>query len=409
VTGTPPERRVRVLVVAASNAEVIILRRLLLQATASTWQVEHAASLNTASDRMAAERFHVALVDAALAPGDPERLLGRLHRTAHGPPILLLAGCVDETWARRAVQSGAEDVLERGAFDAARLVRAIDAAMARRRRTAHERDTARQLDTRLAASDSWRRSLERALHTSADALLLTERARPGAVVWANRAFERVAGPVTAGATSWFDDLVADPDRDALLDAVRASVATDRVVRHARRGGPTRDLHVALTPADAEGLVLVTARDVTHTVRAERAATLAREVIAHGLDAPAHAVVRDAVTGLQQVIGGVCGCVPRDMGPPVVAGDATHALDTLVRDFVDRSDGAVGTLLERPLDLVRDRALRHAGFASAWLWHTGSVGVLVALRTGASPAPSIDRDAFTNVAGLLAWIGERAGA
>ena len=396
MTRLEPERRIRVLLVTASDAEAMIIVGMLRSAQASSYMIERAHSTDDATDRLSTERFHAVLVDAALEPGDPGRLLGRMHRTAHGPPILVVAGCVDEVWARRALQGGADDVLERGTYDSARLIRAIDASVTRRRRAVQLGEQARRLDARLADASDYRHALEKALTLAADGMALTRRDAPGHIDWCNAAFEQLADTSAESSVPWFEVLDPADARTELIDAIRVGTQWSRRMR-----ARTRDLDLHVSPSGPTGLTLISIRDVTREERVLRADRARQAILDQLLDgASIDEVVTTSVVGLDQLLEGACCLVPTAPGAPIRGGLRTEPLDDDIRRLGAPGHVPPRELVERPLDVSHGRALRALGYSRVWLWDTVDHGVLVALRPTDPSWDSLDRPLFTQSASLL---------
>jgi hypothetical protein len=115
----------RALLIEDNPADAHLFGELLREAGAWRLQLTHAATLAEALDRLAAEKFDVALVDLSLPDASGIEAIERLHDQFPGLPLVVLTGLDDEATAIRAVREGAQDYLVKGQTDGHLLVRAM--------------------------------------------------------------------------------------------------------------------------------------------------------------------------------------------------------------------------------------------------------------------------------------------
>ncbi|ELZ24411.1 signal-transducing histidine kinase [Halosimplex carlsbadense 2-9-1] len=101
----------------------------------------HAETLTDGRDRLRSAQYDVVLLDLGLPESDG---IGTLHAVTdldHEVPVIVLTGLEKTEVAVEAIQSGAQDYLEKGDIDADRLVRSLRYAVERHE---HERALARR-------------------------------------------------------------------------------------------------------------------------------------------------------------------------------------------------------------------------------------------------------------------------
>lgn len=96
-------------------------------------EVANAASLAEERRLLEAAQFDLLLVDLELPDSQGLDTFALLHDLNRNLPIVVLTGLVDETVAMEAMCRGAQDYLEKAAFDSRTLSRAIRYAIERQR------------------------------------------------------------------------------------------------------------------------------------------------------------------------------------------------------------------------------------------------------------------------------------
>ncbi|MGB7760778.1 MAG: response regulator [Bryobacteraceae bacterium] len=121
-----------VLLIEDNPGDARLVQEMLAEAEANSFRVHTAASLVTALDALAHEKFDVALVDLSLPDSNGLETLLTVQRHAPGLPIVALTGLKSDSMALAAVQQGAQDYLVKGTLTTESLVRALQYAMMRR-------------------------------------------------------------------------------------------------------------------------------------------------------------------------------------------------------------------------------------------------------------------------------------
>ena len=124
---TPP---IRVLLVEDNPGDARLIQELLAEAGAP-FELEAAARLSTALERLSNESFQLVLVDLSLPDSHGIDTFHRVFAHAPNVPLIVLSGLDDEALALRTVQEGAQDYLVKGHVDHHTLVRAMRYAVKR--------------------------------------------------------------------------------------------------------------------------------------------------------------------------------------------------------------------------------------------------------------------------------------
>jgi diguanylate cyclase (GGDEF)-like protein len=120
--------RITALLVEDNPADARLVRELL---TGGTVDIVHTTSLASALEILGSIKVQVMLLDLMLPDSQGLETLIRAQTVAPELPIVVLTGTDDESVARRAVTSGAQDYLVKGSFDEAFLERTIHYAIYR--------------------------------------------------------------------------------------------------------------------------------------------------------------------------------------------------------------------------------------------------------------------------------------
>ncbi|HVU05867.1 MAG TPA: response regulator [Polyangiaceae bacterium] len=137
-------QRPRILIVEDNPVDAARVEEKLLEPPAE-YDVSTAASVAEALARLESEGFDVVLLDLHLPDGEELEALAAIRAAALGAPVLVLTGQDDEPLARRCIEAGAEDFVEKGTMTGLSMRRAVGYALARH--------GARELAERLAHAD----------------------------------------------------------------------------------------------------------------------------------------------------------------------------------------------------------------------------------------------------------------
>jgi signal transduction histidine kinase len=140
--------------------------------------------LATGIDRMSSEQYDVVLLDLSLPDSAGLETLTRVQEYSEETAIIVLTGLSNNSWGQLAIQSGAQDWLEKGHIDSKSLMLSIDHAIERQQMHVKLKVLSRQL----AASEERRRAI---IEKNADGILLVNR--EGIVKFVNPAAEKILG------------------------------------------------------------------------------------------------------------------------------------------------------------------------------------------------------------------------
>src|SRR5208283_1175526 len=122
----------KTLLVEDNPADARLIREMLKEHTASTFEVQHVTRLDMALERFREETFDVLLLDLGLPDTQGMETLVVAHKASGGLPIVVLTGLDDEQLALEMMRAGAQDYLVKGRFDTQLLVRTIRYAVKRK-------------------------------------------------------------------------------------------------------------------------------------------------------------------------------------------------------------------------------------------------------------------------------------
>ena len=140
----------KTLLVEDNPADARLIREMLKDSPAGAFQLQHAARLDAALERLRREKFDVVLLDLGLPDSQGMNTLKLVQETHHGLPIAVLTGLDDQTFAVEALRAGAQDYLVKGRFDGDLLVRSIRYAVERKRASEKEPRVAEPRETAVA-------------------------------------------------------------------------------------------------------------------------------------------------------------------------------------------------------------------------------------------------------------------
>ena len=121
----------RVLLVEDNDGDADLVVEALNEAGEHGAELARVDRLSAAADRLSLERFDVVLLDLSLPDASGLDGLERLRAAAPSAPIVVLTGTQDAAVGTRAIQSGAQDFLQKGQFHGSVLLRAIHYARER--------------------------------------------------------------------------------------------------------------------------------------------------------------------------------------------------------------------------------------------------------------------------------------
>lgn len=125
--------RIQVLLVEDDPDDAALLRRMLGQSASAEFDVTHVQRLAHALEKLAAERFDVALLDLSLPDSKGLTTFEQAQARAPSVPMVVLSGMDDEHLSVSAVQRGAQDYLVKGKVNADMLARSVRYALERQR------------------------------------------------------------------------------------------------------------------------------------------------------------------------------------------------------------------------------------------------------------------------------------
>jgi diguanylate cyclase (GGDEF)-like protein/PAS domain S-box-containing protein len=123
-------RTVHVLLVEDNPRDAALAEELLARATGALFEVERAARVEEAVERLGRAGIDVVLLDLSLPDSAPSETFGRVAAHARAP-IVVLSGQGDETLALAAVRDGAQDYLPKREVTSGLLERALRYALER--------------------------------------------------------------------------------------------------------------------------------------------------------------------------------------------------------------------------------------------------------------------------------------
>ncbi len=125
----------RALVVEDNPADVALLKAHIATAPPGWIELQTAHTLEDAAQHLRFERFDVVLLDLSLPGSQGLDTFRFVHERCREAAIVVLSGLADETVAREAVRSGAQDYLVKDGVDANVLFRSVTYSVERRRIT----------------------------------------------------------------------------------------------------------------------------------------------------------------------------------------------------------------------------------------------------------------------------------
>ena len=138
------------LLVEDNPADVRLIREMLKELPAETFQLEHVARLDSALKRLRQEHFDVVLLDLGLPDAQGMQALTLIQAANGAVPIIVLTGLDDENFAFQAISTGAQDYLVKGRFNSELLVRTIRYAVQRKHAEEEIRRVNVELERRVA-------------------------------------------------------------------------------------------------------------------------------------------------------------------------------------------------------------------------------------------------------------------
>lgn len=138
------------LLVEDNPADARLIREMLKESPAGTFEFHQVGRLQAALERLRGESFDVVLLDLGLPDSQGMGTLTLMEKASGGVPIVVLTGLDDERFALEVVRAGAQDYLVKGRFDSQLLVRTIRYAVERKRAEEEVRRLNAELERRVA-------------------------------------------------------------------------------------------------------------------------------------------------------------------------------------------------------------------------------------------------------------------
>jgi len=134
LTHAPPsEGAVRILLVEDNPGDALLIESALELSADPPFGLSVESRLTPAIDRLRSERFDVVLLDLNLPDSFGFETVTAVQEIVPRIPVVIVTGNVDETFARAAVQAGAQDYLVKDHIESYSLVRSILFAIERKR------------------------------------------------------------------------------------------------------------------------------------------------------------------------------------------------------------------------------------------------------------------------------------
>jgi Flp pilus assembly CpaE family ATPase len=131
-------KQLRVLLVEDNPGDARLVQEMLSEAEGNRFSIQHADSLLTALDALSHREFDVALLDLSLPDCQGMQTFTSIQMHAPGLPIVVLTGLESESMALDAVRSGVQDYLIKGTLATDSLVRALEYAIVREKKSAEQ-------------------------------------------------------------------------------------------------------------------------------------------------------------------------------------------------------------------------------------------------------------------------------
>jgi two-component system NtrC family sensor kinase len=120
----------RLLLIEDNPSDVALVRECLIE-PGMNYEIVNVSRLSEAKSLLRSERFDAILLDLRLPDGEELEALGVVQEAAPETPIVVLTGLEDRALARRCIEAGADDYIEKTAMTTSLLRRAVGYALAR--------------------------------------------------------------------------------------------------------------------------------------------------------------------------------------------------------------------------------------------------------------------------------------
>ena len=126
-------KKINILLIEDNPGDTRIIRELLNEAEDFSFNLIYTSNLQDSLRIIEENVLDVVLLDLSLPDSNGHQTIVRTREKAKEIPIIILTGLKDETFARKAVQAGAQDYFVKGQIDSNLLVRSIFYAIERHR------------------------------------------------------------------------------------------------------------------------------------------------------------------------------------------------------------------------------------------------------------------------------------
>ncbi|ACM21917.1 response receiver sensor diguanylate cyclase/phosphodiesterase, GAF and PAS domain-containing [Geotalea daltonii FRC-32] len=125
--------KIKILLIEDNPYDLALIEEMLAEREDTRFSVKQVGRLAQGIKVLAAEQFHVVLLDLGLPDSQGLATLARIQEKNADTPVILLTGLDDEGMGLEAVEKGAQDYLIKGQFNASLLTRSIRYSIQRKR------------------------------------------------------------------------------------------------------------------------------------------------------------------------------------------------------------------------------------------------------------------------------------
>lgn len=262
----------KILLIEDEPGDAVLIRRMLKGSPFGSFHIHWVTSLSGAREEMEGEEFDILLLDLSLPDSSGLETVRQGQAAALGIPLVVLTGHDDPDFALSTLDSGVQDYLVKGNFQASDLIRSIRYALARSR-----------TEKALRESEARHRALFAAI---GDAVLLLDGqtmvdCNPAAIsLFATRNKEGLLGQTIlhfSPPTQPSGERTAQVVENRIEETLKQGVSRFEWL-HTRTGGEEFSAEVVLTSINLEGKTLIQAvvRDITERKEAEKKLVQSKE-------------------------------------------------------------------------------------------------------------------------------------